>query len=310
MFHDAESISKSPGDVQPVRMGRLIGVSSAMQAVFDRIEKAAQCDMPVLVYGPAGSGKQTVVRTIHEASRRSFSPFVPVRCRDHPETLMARLFGNPDANNPAERQGRLAAARGGTLYLEGMAELAPEVQVALLRHLEREEDGGARITAGTRRDPMELLTTGQLREDFHYRIHVIPIRVPDLSERREDIALLAEVLAEEAGIRPERLHGSAWAAGLAHRAWPGNVRELSLFIREQYGWMGDEAAPVCVDTFLGDRSLKEAVARFERAVILRTLMETGWHKTMAARRMGVDRKTLFNKMRAHGIGQDSNGGKT
>ncbi len=311
------------------RLGEIIGASPAMQHVFDLIEVAAACEANVIVYGESGTGKELVARAIHDLSARRAGSFVPVNCGAIPETLMeSEFFGyRKGAFSGAliDKHGYLDLADGGTLFLDELGEIGPRIQVKLLRAI----DGGGftpvgggelkkpdfRVIAATHRDLLAEVRHGRLREDFFYRIHVLPIHLPPLRERREDIAPLAEHFALRFGRRnaapplpPHVLEA------LCTHDWPGNVRELQntvqrylVFRRLDFAGgrgLGPEPAPR-----RGDRAcaggagegLEEMLRHYERGLILRALEENRWQRERTAAALGIHRKTLFTKMKKYGL---------
>jgi len=294
----------------------------------------------VLIGGPSGAGKELVARAIHACSSRRDGPFVAVNCAALNDALLeAELFGyEPGAftgARPKGAPGLIAAAEGGTLLLDEVGELAPALQAKLLRVLQertyRRVGGDAdrafdvRILAATNRDLGDLVAAGSFRDDLYYRLNVMSIRVPTLRERPEDVAPLAahflSGFAREFG-REYRAFDATTLARLAEHAWPGNVRELRNAIeraallapadelaleqllpavdghprRVRETTRASEAADDDVLP-LGDRSLKAV----EKALIERVLAETRGNRSRAARVLGVDRSTLYSKLRAYGV---------
>jgi two-component system nitrogen regulation response regulator GlnG len=218
----------------------LVGRSPALQEVFKRIGTVALSDVPLLITGESGSGKEMVARAVHRASRRAGGPFEPVDCASLPETLFeSELFGHERGaftGAVARRVGRLERAEGGTVFLDEVAEIPPAIQAKLLRFLETrtfERIGGtgpvtvdARVIAATHRDLGQRIRQGLFREDLFYRLDVVTIRVPPLRERPEDVPLLvAHFLAQGRGGPAGAVSREALDRLLAH-PWPGNVREL------------------------------------------------------------------------------------
>ena len=266
-----------------------------MQKVFSRLRKAAGCDVPVILFGPKGSGKHLAAKTIHDLSPRKKGPFVPVTtAAPH---LHHRLFGEEDIGTPA--QGLVTVAHGGTLYIDEVANLNHAHQVALLRILEAEPPLGhsLRMMAATQYDPEELLASVCIREDFHYRTHIIPVRMPPLSERREDLPLLIDALSNRMGLSPlspEELHR------LTLHPLPGHVTELAEVIQRITTEETDVPSPAG-DPATSRLSLKEAMNAFERAMIRRTLQKTHGNLTHTASLLGVHRRTLTHKIQSHGL---------
>jgi transcriptional regulator with PAS, ATPase and Fis domain len=305
------------------RLDEIIGKSEAMQGVYDRILKAASTDASVVLLGETGTGKDLAATAIHRLSGRSRGPFVPVNCAAIPETLVeSEFFGHRKGaftGAQFDKQGLLAVADGGTLFLDEVAELGPSMQAKLLRALDSGEyaplggngtrSSDVRIIAATNRTLAEALESGRLREDFYYRLNVIQIRLPPLRDRKEDIPLLAahfiDVFGgkEGAGVLPGRIIERLYA-----HHWPGNVRELKStihqylsfgdFDRDTFGTPGKENRP-------GDRSdiqpLKAALDDFEKAYIRKALDRHGGSRQKTAETLGIDKKTLYRKMKKAGL---------
>ena len=308
------------------RFGDLVGKSAAMQAVYDLILNAAGSDANAIIYGESGTGKELVARAIHAASDRRSHPFVPVNCGAIPENLIeSEFFGYKKgafSGAMADKHGLLDAARGGTLFLDELGDLALRMQVKLLRAI---EGGGytpvggqqvrhtdARIIAATNRDLEAMVASGRFRQDLYYRVHVIPIRLPPLRERREDLPLLAEHFLQRcSGGRPAASLDGRLLDRLAAYDWPGNVRELENVLRRFVTLgridLGDrrQAAggppPATARDGAPEGRLKDRVEAFERQLIVETLEACRWHKAKAAARLGIHRKTLFTKLRQYGL---------
>jgi transcriptional regulator with PAS, ATPase and Fis domain len=323
-----------------LRFGNIVGKSPAMQAVYNSLLKAAESSANVIVYGESGTGKELVSRTIHDLSRRGGKGFVTVNCGAIPENLLeSEFFGyrkGAFTGAQADKPGFLDTAHGGTLFLDEIGELPLSMQVKLLRAI----DGGGytpigsqevivpdlRIIAATNRDLEAQMRQGRFRRDFYYRIHIIPVYLPPLRERRADIPLLVhhflELYAEEgaAATIPDHL----MQALLAHD-WPGNVRELQnavhryLTLQEiplpaagdapaggyrpplhQDALATGEALTTCEAPSEGGR-LADVVRAFEKRYIERMLAAHHWHRSRVARQLGIDRRTLFRKIKSFGI---------
>jgi DNA-binding NtrC family response regulator len=313
-----------------VRFGDIIGKSAAMHAVYQSILKAAESNANVIIYGESGSGKELVAKTIHRLSDRGDKAFVPVNCGAIPDRLFeSEFFGYKKGaftGADQDKEGFLTAAEGGTLFLDEVGEVPPGMQVKLLRAI----DGGGftplgshqtvptdiRIMAATNRDLQVLVAEGRFRKDFYYRIHVVPISLPPLRDRREDIPLLIHhflQLLSRPGQRqsiPDKIIQSMQAYH-----WPGNVRELQNAV-QQYMALQDvdvigklpaqaetvEPDKMVVQDLVASRStLNTAVKRFEKRYIEMLLHEHQWHRTRVASLLGVDRRTLFRKIKSLGI---------
>ncbi len=311
------------------RLGRLIGRSAVMQEIFRTIERVANSRANVMIRGESGTGKELVARAIHELGPRSEAPFVAINCAAIPETLIeSELFGHERGafTDARERRiGKFESAQGGTLLLDEVGELAAPVQAKLLRVLQErtvERLGGGepieidvRIVAATHRDLEAEVAAGRFRQDLYYRINVVPIRLPALRERREDIGLLAEsVLArvrQEAQRGPSKISPEALAA-LERHAWPGNVRELENAIESAVALNegellqlddlpealveGNRMDALVDEVRSGRLGFEEASARFECDLLRDALDREGWNQTRAAERLGITRRLLKLKM--------------
>jgi len=301
------------------RFGTLHGSSAPMQEVYRRIERAAPTTVTVLITGESGSGKDVVARTIHQQSPRASRPYVAINCAATPRNLIeAELFGyEKGAFTGALRshRGCFERADGGTLFLDEITEMAPEMQVRLLRLLEtgcytrlggeEQLSARARIVAATHRDPRQAVRDGRLRGDLMYRIAVFPIHVPGLRERDGDPEVLAEhFLGELNRANATRKKFSRHAIGLLRSYhWPGNVRELQNAVERAYilcddlieievaGLAGLEPVNDCVRVPIGT-----PLAAMERQVICATLELCQGNKRRCAEMLGVSLKTLYNRL--------------
>jgi two-component system nitrogen regulation response regulator NtrX len=283
------------------------------------------------VHGENGSGKELVARAIHAQSSRRDQPFVEVNCAAIPEELIeSELFGHEKGaftGALARRRGRFELAHGGTLFLDEIGDMSLKTQAKVLRALEEqafERIGGkdtvkvdVRVIAASNRDLATLIKDGSFREDLYYRLAVIPIDVPPLRARKEDIPLLIDhylaVVSAENGKRPKRISGEALAYFLAYD-WPGNVRELRnmverLVIMSPREVIGPEDVPAplrpkddgVAPGAAHERSLKEAREQFERAYIIAELRAHDWNITRTAERLGIERSHLYRKIKTYGI---------
>jgi len=322
-----------------------VGESHAMRQLREQVAMAAPTNGRVLIYGENGTGKELVARTIHNSSRRRNNAFVEVNCAAIPEELIeSELFGHVRGaftGAVADRRGKFEAADGGTIFLDEIGDMSLKTQAKVLRVLQEqtlEAVGGntrikvdARVLAATNKDLQAEIRTGQFREDLYFRLNVIPIFVPPLRERQEDIALLADhfmaELAREYGRRVKSLEPGALAA-LQQYQWPGNVRELRNVIERLMIMVpGDRIGPGDVtfldlagqprpassgETLSGDAAstrltLHEARDRFERDLILRTLAEQQGNMSRTADALGVERSNLYRKMKTFGIAPSRRG---
>jgi len=306
------------------RFGGLLGTSTAMQDVYRLIARVAPTDATVFVVGESGSGKELVARTVHELSERAGRAFVAVNCGAIPANLIeAELFGyEKGAFTGASRQhqGYFERAAGGTLFLDEITEMAPEMQVRLLRVLEtgrflrvggtEELAADVRVIAATNRHPAPAVADGHLREDLMYRLAVFPIELPPLRSRDGDVELLAgHFLAglNHAAGTCKRFSRAAMAAMRIHR-WPGNVRELKNAVQRAFILADDTvelgfaelAAPP--GPAAGERlefPVGTALADMERQAIFATLDHCRGNKRRCAEILGISLKTLYNRLAAY-----------
>jgi two-component system, NtrC family, nitrogen regulation response regulator NtrX len=309
----------------------IIGNSAVLRALREQIATAAPTSGRVLIHGENGSGKELVARAIHALSARAEQPFVEVNCAAIPEELIeSELFGHERGaftGAQARRRGKFEVADGGTLFLDEIGDMSLKTQAKVLRALEEqafERVGGretlkvdVRVIAASNRDVISLIAQGGFREDLFYRLNVIPIEVPPLRARREDVPALVEhfirVFCAENGKRLKTVAPAALTYFLSYD-WPGNVRELRnmverLVIMVPGEMIGAEDVPPPVrpktdspSTAAGDgKPLKEARDGFERAYILAELRAQDWNMTRTAERLGIERSHLYRKIRAYGI---------
>ena len=312
--------------------GSMLGESPPMQAMRSTIDKVAQSDATVLITGESGTGKELVARALHFAGRRAGRAFMPVNCGALVGTLLdSELFGHTRGaftGADTAKRGLFLAADGGTLFLDEIGELPLELQPKLLRALQDGEVkpvGGtsairvdARVIAATNRALDQQVKAGSFREDLYYRLAVITIEVPALRHRAGDIPLLARHFAEQAALRAERGRPHLTDAAvnyLASQPWPGNVRELENTIERAVILssgdsldVGDVASfrpatlPSGLTTFTGDHV--PTLDELERTHILKVLELCEGQKTKAASMLGINRTTLWKKLRQYGIEGD------
>jgi DNA-binding NtrC family response regulator len=303
----------------------MIGRSEAILAIFELIRKAAQSSATVLITGESGTGKELVARDIHYSSARAAAPFVPVNCGGIPETLLeSELFGHVKGaftGATETRAGFFQTADGGTIFLDEISETTPAMQVKLLRALNdrdiymvgstRAQKVDVRIAAATNKDLAHLVRRGEFREDLFFRLNVIPVRVPPLRERGDDIALLIRHFAAEYGAElgrtPPAFSDSALAS-LRRYPWPGNVRELQnvvqrLVVMSESDIIEVSDLPELMRfSALRGSGLHRTLAEVEAEHIQQVLQSVSGNKTRAASILGIDRKTLREKLR--NIGAD------
>jgi two-component system response regulator HydG len=311
----------------------MIGVSVPMQKVFELITNAARSDAPVIVYGESGTGKEMVARAIHDAGARSSRPYVKVNCAALNEALLeSELFGHVKGAYTGahrSREGRFEAASGGDIFLDEIGDLPLSTQVKLLRVLEekvvervgdnRSIGVDVRIISATNRHLPELIATGAFREDFYYRINVIPIHVPPLRDRIEDIPLLARSFFNRILLKSDKkLAGISKAAmdQLMAYAWPGNARELKSAFEFAFvscpGGMIDadhlppqiKAAPSSCGEMPPppDESLDDV----KRRRLIEALKRANGNRSEAARLLGISRTSVWNQMKRYNIQRQLN----
>ena len=303
----------------------IIGNCPEMQSVYALIRKAAQTSANVFISGESGTGKELVARAVHYNSDRRASAFVPVNCSAIPDSLLeSELFGHVKGaftGAKESRAGFFEIANGGTIFLDEIGDASPNLQAKLLRVMQSKEfcmvgssrtrTVDTRIIAATHKDLKRLVEQGLFREDLFYRIHVVEIHLPSLAERGDDILMLANhflrKFATDMNRETPRMTDEVLDA-LSHYSWPGNVRELENLL-QRLVIVGD--GPVIDITDLpesmrfsitrgrhGDKTLAEVEAEHIRAVLART----GDNKTRAAEILGIDRKTLREKLKRLGLG--------
>jgi two-component system response regulator AtoC len=293
------------------RAPNIIGESVVMQRVFSLIEKVSASEATVLILGESGTGKELVATTIHYQSSRKNKPLIKVNCSTLPEGLIeSELFGHEKGAFTGaikRKPGRFELADGGTIFLDEIGDLPPSTQAKILRVLQErqfERIGGTatlsvdvRIIAATNKNLEEEVRSGRFREDLYYRLNVIPIVLPPLRERKEDIPGLIEFLMDKYKKKLSRnVRLSAEAAdALLRYDYPGNIRELENTI--------ERCATLAMAEVIGREELPAAVvtADAEKSHILSVLKATRGVKTKAAEILGISRKTLWEKMNAYGI---------
>lgn len=307
---------------------RPVGASKKFLEVLRLAEEVAPTESTVLILGESGTGKEVIARYIHELSHRSEGPFFSINCGALPESLLeSELFGHVKGSFTGavrDKEGLFAAARGGTFFLDEIAEMKPSTQVKLLRVLQEREAlpvGGTepvpvdvRVIAATNRDLDDAIREGSFRTDLYYRLNVISLHLPPLRERREDIPLLCDWFlqrfAEQRSEVPKRLSRPALEA-LAAYDWPGNVRELEnalehAVVLAQGDTIEVEALPKRilepkVEPLVSERPLPTPTLEVvERAYIMWVLRSVGGNKTRAAEILGIDPSTLYRKLARYG----------
>ncbi len=325
---------------QRLRMGNLVGHSHAMQILFREILLSAASDANVLITGETGSGKELVAQAIHDNSSRAKKPYLQVHCAALPENLLeAELFGhskNAFTGATTDRPGRFEAANGGTLLLDEIGEVPLGIQVKLLRVLQEKEvvrlgenhprKVDVRIIAATHRDLSALLKNGAFRSDLYYRLHVLPLRVPSLRERCEDIPLIASAIL--AGLirrykREEVTLSTQVTELLLSYEWPGNVRELvnaleyalvhsdgTLILPRHFPVEMRDATPATSTSESKNNALltsyyRGSAAEREKEIILAALTEANGNKSTAAEKLGMSRTTLWKRLKQYGVANNA-----
>lgn len=312
------------------RFGDIIGRSATMQEVYDLILRASASDANVAIYGESGTGKELIARTIHQLSSRKDKPFVPVNCGAIPEKLFeSEFFGHRKGSFTGaikDKPGFFDIAHEGTLFLDEVSELRHEHQVKLLRAIEgggyspvgdnRVIKRNVRIIAATNTDPNQLILKGILREDFFFRIHIIPIILPPLRDRREDIPLLAEYFcqrySEEA--KPKIIPGYIMDSLCAYE-WPGNVRQLENVVQRyitlgRLDFLGGRGTEIMKgEQFLFDSvnkngGLYSMLEAFEKQYILRVLEQCNWHRGKASSYLRIPPRTLYRKIKKYQLANE------
>ncbi|HVW76238.1 MAG TPA: sigma-54 dependent transcriptional regulator [Alloacidobacterium sp.] len=314
----------------------IVGRSKSLLRVLDMASRVAQHDTTVLINGETGTGKELLARAIHHNSRRRNQPFVTINCGTIPKDLVeAELFGfsrGSFTGAHANKVGRIELADGGTLFLDEIGELPAEAQVKLLRliqHGEIEQVGATtaktinvRIVAATHRNLSAMVEDGAFREDLYYRLAVVPLYLPPLRERKEDIPELVEHLFHKAkerhGMQNVRVSSSLGAYFAAYR-WPGNIRELEnvierMLVLSNGGQITEEDLPEELRHTPPEKPLslllqlpEEGVSLegIERELILRALERFKGNQTQAARYLDISRRTLIYRMEKHGLRSES-----
>jgi PAS domain S-box-containing protein len=310
-----ENINLRTSMKERYRFGNIIGKSMPMQEVYELILKAAHSDVSVAVLGESGTGKELVARAIHSLSTRREGEFVTVNCGAIPEALLeSEFFGHKKGaftSAHADKIGYLDIANGGSLFLDEVGELSLAMQVKLLRAIDggdyspvgsnRSKKSDFRTICATNRELLEEVKSGAMREDFFYRIHVIPITLPPLRARIDDIPLLVEYFLRlySQGQASPRVPGKIMDM-LQGYDWPGNVRELQNVLRRflsvgRWDFLGGVQGMGKEDE--SRRPLQHAVQDLEKSTILKTLDQTRWNRSRTAELLGISRRALYRRMK-------------
>jgi len=325
-------------DELSARAGRgtdLVGESIAISQVRQTVKKVAPTNSRVLITGPAGSGKEVVARLLHNQSNRASGPFVVINAATMaPERMENELFGVEPGAGRQIKVGVFERAHGGTLYLDEISEMPKETQSRILRVLVEQKFtrlGGTdpvqvdvRVVSSSSRDLRAAIEEGQFREDLYHRLNVVPIAVPGLSERREDIPQLVEFfmghLADGAGLQPRHLGGDAMAM-LQAQDWPGNVRQLRNIVERLLILATDDVcAVIAAEQMVGHEAnggqrrafredmlalpLREAREAFERDYLQAQIERFGGNISRTAAFIGMERSALHRKLKTLGLGPD------
>jgi DNA-binding NtrC family response regulator len=312
----------------------IIGKSAALRSVLDTVDKVADTDSTVLITGASGTGKELVARALHFNSRRGTRPMITVNCGAIPEELLeSELFGHVKGaftNAIATREGRFAAAHGGTIFLDEIGDMSPTLQVKLLRVLQertfepvgssKTQHVDVRVIAATHQNLEQLIAERKFREDLYYRLNVLPLRVPPLAERRDDIPLLVhhfiDVVNQEKQTQVDGVTDAAMEHLVAYD-WPGNIRQLENWIERMailqregeidVDQLPHEVAAAVVREAVAPRlgpeglSFNNVIDQVETDLILQALEQTHWNKNRAATLLGLNRTTLLEKIKKKGL---------
>ncbi|ACI21996.1 MULTISPECIES: sigma-54-dependent transcriptional regulator [Thermodesulfovibrio] len=309
----------------------IVSTSSVMKEIFDKIDAVAKTDVPVLIQGESGTGKELIANAIQKQSLRKEKPYIKINCAAIPETLFeSELFGYEKGaftGATETKKGKFELANGGTIFFDEIGDMPLSLQAKLLRVI---EDGivyrlggkepikiNVRCIYATSKNLKELIKAEKFREDLFYRINVMPIAIPPLKERKEDIPVLIEkflkIFSEKYGKQNITISPSAYEALLSYD-YPGNVRELKHAIERalllskdgviDIKHLPEEFSPLSSfqkKCFISNFSLKECIENFEKNLIIKALQECGWKKTEAAKKLGISRKALWEKIKFYGI---------
>ena len=306
------------------RYERLVGKNHRMREIYQLISDIGDSDATVLILGESGTGKELVAEAIHKRSHRSEGPFVKVNCSALSEGLLeSELFGHVKGAFTGairDKVGRFELADGGTVFLDEIGDISPVVQVKLLRVLQEREfervgstetrKVDARVIAATHRDLRARMNEGAFRDDLYYRLYVVPVEIPALRERKEDLPLLIDHFVEkfrEQTEKPIQHVDSEALSVLMDYDWPGNVRELENAVEHAFVKCHDHTVAVrdlplaLVRDVRGDYSVVKEKPVSEKERMLVALEQTGWNRSRAARLLGMHRTTIWRKMKEHGI---------
>jgi sigma-54 dependent transcriptional regulator, acetoin dehydrogenase operon transcriptional activator AcoR len=316
---DLIELQRRSGEIS--QFSNIIGGDRKMQSVYQQISDVAQYDFPVHIFGETGTGKELVANAIHNESRRGGAPFVPINCGALPEGLIeSELFGHVKgafSGAIRDKKGRFELADGGTVFLDEVAELTKPLQVKLLRFLqegtlekvggEKTTDVNVRIISATNKNLKKEVQRNNFREDLFYRLNVIPINIPPLRERKNDIPLLADHFLKQATERsdhkPPRITQPALSSMMEY-AWPGNVRELQnavqfSIVKCNNGIITADDLPMELRQFHTPAGRRGPNKKLDTDAVHKALLKTGGNKARAARELGVGRATLYRFISEH-----------
>jgi two-component system response regulator HydG len=308
--------------------GNILGKNTRMQEIFELISDIANTDSTVLIQGESGTGKELIARAIHFNSHRKNKPFVVANCSAYSQNLLeSELFGHEKGSFTGairRKVGRFEMANGGTIFLDEIGEVSTPTQILLLRVLQDhrfERVGGeetlevdVRVIAATNKNLMDEMKKGTFREDLYYRLNVIPIFVSPLRERKDDIPLLASHFLQkfnhERGKEITSFSPEVMEIFLKH-SWPGNVRELEnvidhaiIIAKQDKIFPRDLPQPLLQRTMSAQELI--TLQDYEKDLILKTLKETNWNKLKTAKRLNINRSTLYGKMKRYGFEKEQN----
>jgi DNA-binding NtrC family response regulator len=311
--------------------GEILGQSKAIKSILELIEKVAPLDTRVLITGENGTGKELVARAIHRKSQRKDKPFIEVNCAAIPNELIeSELFGHEKGSFTgavSQRIGKFELANKGTIFLDEVGDMSPQAQAKVLRAIEdgkiervgggKKIDVDVRIISATNKELLEEITKEHFREDLYHRLNVIPINVPPLRERKEDILILAEAFSQEITKRHKKLPVKFLDDAiklLQEMSWSGNVRELRNIIeriiiiidkreiaRSDIELLLKPGQATMDDIIDESNSFQEFKEKAERAFILKQLNENNWNISKTAELLDIQRSHLYNKMKKYGI---------
>jgi DNA-binding NtrC family response regulator len=305
---------------QQVRPQGIVTRNPLMEEILETVRKVATSDLPVLVYGESGVGKELIARAVHDASPRAEKPFIPLNCGAIPETMLeSELFGHEKGafTGASDRKiGMLEVADGGTVFLDEVGELPLPLQVKLLRVIEtrrffrvggvKEVSVDIKFVSATNKDLKAAAEDGKFRADLYYRISALALHIPPLRERQGDIPLLVEhYLKQQPSFKTKKFSPAALAA-LSRYPWPGNVRELQnmvhrILLLTSHDVIDECDLPPDLTECKKVRKTATRLADIERTHVLEVLRDAGGHRGRAAEALGIDPKTLYRKLLEYGV---------